>query len=64
MPENDIAVWYANIPVVSKYWFTGSVILPLLNRMGILSAWWLILEYTLFFKKFQVKSLSFFSTLK
>jgi len=58
MSENDFSVWYRGIPVVSKYWFSGTVIFPLLSRIGILSPWWLVLEYTLFLKKFQVGTIN------
>lgn len=54
MSENDLSVWYRGIPIISKYWFTGAVILPLLSRLGVLSPWWLVLEFNLFVKNFQI----------
>jgi derlin-1 len=50
----DFSDWYKNIPLVTKYWFTGSVIVPLVARFGIISAQSLILMYDLVFQKFQV----------
>lgn len=54
MAENDLAVWYRSVPQISRYWFTATIVLPLLGRLGLLSPWWMVLEYTLFVKKFQV----------
>ncbi|XP_053402083.1 derlin-1-like [Mercenaria mercenaria] len=36
MPSNDIGDWYRGIPQISKYWFTGSVIIPLAARFNFL----------------------------
>uniref|UniRef100_A0A1I8FMG5 Derlin n=1 Tax=Macrostomum lignano TaxID=282301 RepID=A0A1I8FMG5_9PLAT len=37
MAPNELAEWYWNVPRLSRYWFTGSVVLPLLGRIGLLS---------------------------
>lgn len=55
MPDSDLALWYRSVPEITRYWFTGSIVLPLLGRFGLLSPWWCVLEYTLFIKKFQVR---------
>jgi len=54
MAENDFAVWYRSVPQISRYWFTATVVLPLLGRLGLFSPYWMVLEYTLFVKKFQI----------
>jgi len=54
MAENDFAVWYRSVPEISRYWFTATVVLPLLGRLGLFSPYWMVLEYTLFLKKFQI----------
>ncbi|CAF0874108.1 unnamed protein product [Brachionus calyciflorus] len=50
---SDFKDWYNNIPQVTKYWFTGSVVVPLLCRFGILNPYYLILQASLFFQKFH-----------
>jgi len=54
MPDSDLAIWYRSVPEISRYWFTGSIVLPLLGRLGVLSPYWCVLEWTLFLKKFQI----------
>ena len=41
----DFGEWYKNIPVVTKYWFTGSVIIPLAAKFGLVSAQTLVLFF-------------------
>jgi len=38
MPDSDLAIWYRSVPEISRYWFTGSIILPLLGRVGLLKS--------------------------
>ena len=54
MASNDIGDWYRNIPLVTKYWFTGSVIFPLLGRFGFVSIATLMLDYESLIYGFQV----------
>lgn len=54
MASNDIGDWYRNIPLVTKYWFTGSVIFPLLGRFGFLSLSTLLLDYESLIYGFQI----------
>ncbi|BFZ12902.1 hypothetical protein BsWGS_15941 [Bradybaena similaris] len=54
MASNDIGDWYRSIPQITKYWFTGSVVVPLIGRLGILNPLWFILNFDLFFYKFQI----------
>ncbi len=52
--ENEFADWYRSIPVVTRYWFSGSVIVPLIARFGIINPRNLVLIFELIFKKFHV----------
>ena len=38
MSSGDFSDWYKNIPQISRYWYSGSVIFPLAVRFGILNA--------------------------
>lgn len=54
----DFSDWYNSIPYFTKYWFTLSTVVPLLERLGIVNAYLMLLDWKLFFYKFQVKNLS------
>lgn len=54
MAGSDFSDWYKAIPQISRYWFTGSVVLPLLSRFGILGAYSLVLLFEPFIYKFQI----------
>lgn len=54
MASNDIGEWYRSIPQITKYWFTGSVVLPLIARFGLISPLWLILRYDFVVYNFQI----------
>lgn len=45
MAGNDIGLWYRNIPDITRYWFTGSIVLPLAGRFGLLSFRSMALSY-------------------
>lgn len=53
MASNDIGDWYRGIPQISRYWFTGSVIFPLLGKIGILNAMHMILHFQMTVYHFQ-----------
>ncbi|OWF51050.1 derlin-1-like [Mizuhopecten yessoensis] len=53
MASNDIGDWYRGIPFLTKYWFTGSVVVPILARFGILNPMWLFLHFESVVYKFQ-----------
>ena len=55
----DIGDWYRGIPEMTKYWFTGSVVLPLLGRFGLFSPYFMAIEWNLLIYKFQVGFLRF-----
>jgi len=54
MSTNEVALWYERMPKITRYWFTGSVVIPLLARFGILKAQHLVLLFDLFIYKFQI----------
>ena len=54
MASNDIGDWYRGIPQITKYWFTGSVIVPLIGRIGILAPQFFMLDFASIFYRFQV----------
>ena len=54
MASNEISLWYNAIPQITKYWFTGSVVLPLLGRFGIINSYYLLLDASLTITSFQV----------
>ena len=58
MAQNDIGDWYRGIPQVTRYWFTGSVVVPLAARFGLLQPMWLILDFALTVYKFQVSDIT------
>jgi len=54
MASNDIGDWYRNIPMMSKYWFTGSVVMPLIGKLGLVSAMTMILDFHSLIYRFQI----------
>ncbi|KAL4234371.1 Derlin 1 [Mactra antiquata] len=54
MASNDIGDWYRGIPQISKYWFTGSVVVPLVARFGLINPTYLILLSDAVIRKFQI----------
>jgi len=55
MSSNDIADWFRRIPTMTKYWFTGSIVFPLLGKLGVVSVMTMLLDYSLVVHGFQVK---------
>jgi Derlin-1 len=51
---NDISDWFKSIPLVSRYWFSACIILPLLGRIGLLSPMYMILLWDKFVYSFQL----------
>ncbi|VDM42646.1 unnamed protein product [Toxocara canis] len=50
----DFGDWYRSVPEITRYWFTGTTVLPLLGRFGLFSPYYMLLEWHLFFYKFQI----------
>lgn len=55
MAQNDIGDWYRGIPMVTKAWFTGSIVVPLVGRFGLINPMNLILSFPHIFYRFQVR---------
>ena len=53
MSGQDFSDWYKSIPQITRYWFTGSVIVPLAARFGLVGAASLVLAWEPFFNKFH-----------
>lgn len=51
---SDIGSWYHGIPQITRWWFTACVVVPLAARFGIVNGMWFILDWDLFFGKFQI----------
>lgn len=56
----DFGDWYRSVPEITRYWFTGTTVMPLLGRFGLFSPYYMLLEWHLFFYKFQVKQFLWF----
>lgn len=50
----DIGDWFRGLPQFTKYWFGGTVALSLVARFGIISPFYLILQYQEIFHSYQV----------
>nr|CAD7438809.1 unnamed protein product [Timema bartmani] len=51
---SDIAQWFKNLPIFTRYWLGLTAAFSLLGRFGLLSAKYLILQYEPFIKGFQL----------
>lgn len=64
MPS-EIADFFNSIPLITRYWFTTSLVLPLLGKIGLIKSVWMYLDWDLVISKFHVSfaimSNSFFS---
>jgi hypothetical protein len=50
----DFGEWYYSIPLITRYWFTGATLIPLLGRFGLFNPYLMLLDWDLFFYKIQV----------
>lgn len=53
---SDIGDWFRSVPFLTRYWFAGSIIVPLIGKLGLISPAYLVLWPQEFFHKFQVSS--------
>ncbi|KAJ8273125.1 hypothetical protein GJAV_G00097730 [Gymnothorax javanicus] len=51
---SDIADWFKSVPLLTRYWFAGSVIVPLIGKLGLINPMHLVLWPENFFHKFQI----------
>ncbi|KAK3855717.1 hypothetical protein Pcinc_037897 [Petrolisthes cinctipes] len=50
----DISRWFGTLPLLSRQWFGGTVLLTLLGYVGILSLEWVLLDSYSLFSRFQI----------
>uniref|UniRef100_U5EZG9 Derlin n=1 Tax=Corethrella appendiculata TaxID=1370023 RepID=U5EZG9_9DIPT len=50
----DIADWFKNLPIFTKYWLTCTVVISLLGRFGLLPMYHMLLLWEPLFKQFQI----------
>ncbi|XP_062320835.1 derlin-1 [Osmerus eperlanus] len=51
---SDIGDWFKSIPFITRYWFAGSIAVPLIGKLGLISPKYLVLWPEYFFHKFQI----------
>lgn len=51
---SDIGDWFRSIPFITRYWFAGSIAVPLIGKLGLINPALLVLWPEAFFHKFQV----------
>ncbi|CAK9295226.1 unnamed protein product [Gordionus sp. m RMFG-2023] len=54
MAQNDIMDWFKGIPLITRIWFSLSIIIPLAGRIGLLNPYYMILLYEPTIKHFQL----------
>lgn len=54
MAENELGVWFRSIPIVTRWWFSLSIIFPLLGRLGLINGMYMILDYASIVHRFQI----------
>uniref|UniRef100_A0A5S6QEB3 Derlin n=1 Tax=Trichuris muris TaxID=70415 RepID=A0A5S6QEB3_TRIMR len=54
MADGDLVEWLRRVPEITRYWFVGTVILPILARFNIVSIGWCVLDYELLVYRFQI----------
>ncbi|XP_063307165.1 derlin-1 [Pelobates fuscus] len=51
---SELGDWFRSVPPVTRYWFAGSVALPLVAKLGLLNPVYLVLWPEAFLHKFQI----------
>uniref|UniRef100_A0A4W5KAF8 Derlin n=1 Tax=Hucho hucho TaxID=62062 RepID=A0A4W5KAF8_9TELE len=51
---SDIGDWFKSIPFITRYWFAGSIAVPLIGKLGLINPMYLVLWPENFFHKFQL----------
>jgi len=56
MAENELGTWFRSIPIVTRWWFSLSIVFPLLGRLGLINGmYYFILHYESIVYRFQVR---------
>lgn len=53
---SDLGDWFRSIPLITRYWFAGSIALPLIGKLGLVSPVYLFLWPDAFINRFQVRA--------
>lgn len=51
---SDLGDWFRSIPLITRYWFAGSIAVPLVGKLGLVSPVNLFLWPDAFIHRFQV----------
>uniref|UniRef100_A0A8D0G8Z5 Derlin n=1 Tax=Sphenodon punctatus TaxID=8508 RepID=A0A8D0G8Z5_SPHPU len=51
---SDLGDWFRSIPLITRYWFSGSIAVPLVAKLGLIRPEHLILWSDRFFYRFQI----------
>ncbi|KYO29242.1 derlin-1 [Alligator mississippiensis] len=51
---SDLGDWFRSIPLITRYWFAGSIALPLVGKLGLISPVYLFLWPDAFLGRFQI----------
>lgn len=54
MAENDLGIWFRSIPIVTRWWFSLSIVFPLLGKLGLINGYYMILDYHSIVSRFQI----------
>lgn len=55
MAENELGIWYRSIPIITRWWFSLSIVFPLLGRLGLINMMYMLLDYASIIYRFQVR---------
>lgn len=53
---SDLGDWFRSIPLITRYWFAGSIAVPLIGKLGLVSPVYLVLWPDAFINRFQVRA--------
>ncbi|KAG1697396.1 Derlin-1 [Nymphon striatum] len=51
---SDITDWFKSLPLITRWWFILSIVLPVLGRFGLLNPYYMVLLYEPIVYKFQI----------
>ncbi|KAK4825862.1 hypothetical protein QYF61_003136 [Mycteria americana] len=51
---SDLGDWFRSIPLITRYWFAGSIAVPLIGKLGLVSPVYLFLWPDAFINRFQI----------
>lgn len=51
---SDIGDWFRSVPLITRSWFAGSIIVPFIGKLGLISPMNLVLAPELFFGRFHL----------